>query len=312
MAGSFAYQKQLVDGEFQPLGVYTNTVDANYTAPADASLIRWNVPAQLAGRSIDFSLVPAGSEVQVEVIDSNGQNVEEAGLIFILNDTAPRVVNIRSVDGAGTVVLSDGTTAEYDIGTSGTTVALNDGNITRSGTLTQSALARFLGAVSGAAAGLNRVDVGLSGTFPSVIFEEGATVWAIQALGGLFRFEASGSGNVFSLDVSGGGLTTALTANLNNGAKIGSAGGSINAILVGTATWDPGSTATGTVVSTTLTVTGAAVGDVAIPSWEDTTAGWVVTAFVSAANTVTVNALFMGAVSSDPGSFTLRAWVIKR
>lgn len=127
MAGSFAYQKQLVDGEFQPLGVYTVTVDANYAAPADASLIRINVPAQTLDRFIDFSALPAGQVVQIEVIDSNGQawgDTFNIGGTFSLNDTDHNTAVIHTTDAAGSIILFNGTAAQYDVGTSGTTVPL--------------------------------------------------------------------------------------------------------------------------------------------------------------------------------------------
>jgi hypothetical protein len=94
---------------------------------------------------------------------------------------------------------------------------------------------------------------------------------------------------------------------------VGATGGRINGILVGTATWDPGNTATGASASTTVTITGAAVGNVCTnPSWEDTTAGWTLSAWVSAADTVTLVATNTNASADDPASFTARVWVIKQ
>lgn len=307
MAGSFAYQKQLVDGEFQPLGVYTVTVDADYVAPADASLILWNVPGQTDTRTINFNQIPIGSEVQVNVIDSNGELVQDdytGGTLFsLIGGTSHITANVRSVDGPlGQIVLSDGTAAQYNIGTSGSTLGLLNTANTVSGV--ENHTANLL--INGSTGKLN-VNSG------SNLGDDLITVYPLLAFigvqAGTFKYLAgagvrhgfyTSTGETFDID------STGIRAGVNG------TGGRINAVLVGTATWDPGSTATGVVATTTLTVTGAAVGDVAIPSWEDTTAGWVTTAFVSAANTVTVNALFMGAVSDDPGSFTLRAWVIKR
>lgn len=306
MAGSFAYQKQLVDGEFQPLGVYTVTVDADYIAPADASLIIWNVPGQTATRFIDFSNVPAGQVVQILVEDSNGESVQDTfnlGSTFSLGGTnEPLTAVIHTTDAAGSIILFNGTAAQYNVGTSGLTLGLLNTANTISGIWTHTANLLLNGGTGklNANSGSNVAD-------DLITLYPGLALLGVQP--GVFKYTVGAAVRHGFFTSTGESLDIDST-----GTRIGvnSTGGRINAILVGTATWDPGSTATGTVVSTTLTVTGAAVGDVAIPSWEDTTAGWVTTAFVSAANTVTVNALFMGAVSDDPGSFTLRAWVIKR
>lgn len=108
-------------GPFQPIGVYTNTVDADYIVPADASLVIWNVPGQTGTQEIDYSLVPEGSLVGIYIEDSNGQTV--AGYSN-LNDVAPRYENVRSIDGAGDVESVYGSAAGYEIGTSGPTVPL--------------------------------------------------------------------------------------------------------------------------------------------------------------------------------------------
>lgn len=307
MAGSFAYQKQLVDGKFQPLGVYTVTVDADYIAPADASLILWNVPGQTVSRTINFNQIPIGSEVQVNVIDSNGEFVQDdytGGTLFsLIGGTSHITANVRSVDGPlGQIVLSDGTAAQYNIGTSGLTLGLLNTANTISGIWTHTANLLLNGGT-----GKLNVNSGSNVADDLITLYPGLALLGVQP--GVFKYTVGAAVRHGFFTSTGESLDIDST-----GTRIGvnSTGGRINAILVGTATWDPGSTATGTVASTTLTVTGAVVGDVAIPSWEDTTAGWVTTAFVSAANTVTVNALFMGAVSDDPGSFTLRAWVIKR
>lgn len=124
-------------GNPELIGVYEVTVDADYDAPADASLIIWNVPAQSDDRVITFNGNP-GQETQVLVIDSNGFNVGDSftgGSVFLLNDVAPYVVNVRVVDsGTGEIVRSDGTAAQYDVGTSGSTIGLLNTNWIKTGT----------------------------------------------------------------------------------------------------------------------------------------------------------------------------------
>lgn len=111
-------------GPFQPLGVYTQTTDSTFVVPADASLVYWDVPGQSGQADIDFSLVQAGQEVTIVVIDSNGFNVTDVGAtVFSLNDTSHRIQGIKS-NGDGTITRITGTAAQYDVGTSGATVPL--------------------------------------------------------------------------------------------------------------------------------------------------------------------------------------------
>ncbi len=108
--------------------------------------------------------------------------------------------------------------------------------------------------------------------------------------------------------------TTALIAspltnlvNIPVGLQVGT-GTTITKHLSGTATWDPASTADGAMTSTTVTITGAAVGDtvsvgfsVAVP------AGALLTGAVTATNTVTVTLFNKTGAPLDLASGTLRA-----
>lgn len=65
-------------------------------------------------------------------------------------------------------------------------------------------------------------------------------------------------------------------------------GGSGAGILIGSKTWDPGAVADSTAqTTTTLTVTGALVGDLVLCAFSLTLAGVTLSAYVSAADTVT-------------------------
>lgn len=78
--------------------------------------------------------------------------------------------------------------------------------------------------------------------------------------------------------------------------------------LSGSATWDPGSVAAGAYTSTTLTVTGAAVGDVVSVGFSDPVpAGCVLSGAVTVADTVTVTLVNHAAGAVDLASGTLRA-----
>lgn len=82
-------------------------------------------------------------------------------------------------------------------------------------------------------------------------------------------------------------------------------------VLTGSATYDPPSLASGAEASTTVTVTGAALGDFAIASFSLSTQAIKLTAQVTAANTVTVNFHNQTGGTIDLASGTLRARVWK-
>lgn len=81
--------------------------------------------------------------------------------------------------------------------------------------------------------------------------------------------------------------------------------------LQGTATYDPPSLADGAGATTTVTVTGAALGDMALASFSLTTSGITITAWVSATDTVSVRFQNESGGVLDIGSGTLKAWVLK-
>ncbi|MER9763107.1 right-handed parallel beta-helix repeat-containing protein [Mesorhizobium sp. M0138] len=81
--------------------------------------------------------------------------------------------------------------------------------------------------------------------------------------------------------------------------------------LSGTATFDPASLADGVGATTTVTVTGAALGDAAIASFSLDTQGITITAWVSAANTVSVRFQNESGGVLDIASGTLKATVFK-
>lgn len=81
--------------------------------------------------------------------------------------------------------------------------------------------------------------------------------------------------------------------------------------LTGAVTFDPGSLIDAAGVTTTVTVTGAALGDFAVPSFGLDLQGITVTAYVSAANTVSVRFQNETGGTIDLASATLRARVFK-
>lgn len=83
-------------------------------------------------------------------------------------------------------------------------------------------------------------------------------------------------------------------------------------VLFGSKTYDPASTATAASNQTTVTVTGAVVGDLCMATFSlITTTKWHIWATVSVADTVTVTLFNETGGTVDLGSGTLRVWVIK-
>jgi hypothetical protein len=81
-------------------------------------------------------------------------------------------------------------------------------------------------------------------------------------------------------------------------------------VLNGSKTYDPPSLATGTQTTTTVTLTGAALGDYVQASFSLDLQGVVLSAYVSAANTVTVVMLNMtgGTLDLASGTLKVRGW----
>jgi hypothetical protein len=105
---------------------------------------------------------------------------------------------------------------------------------------------------------------------------------------------------------------TGVAANLSGGLQVGG-GATVAKWLTTTLTWNPASVGAQSSQVTTVTLTGAAVGDLALVVNEfltDNTA-LVTTAHVSAADTVRVCIANPTAFASDPASRTLRIFVLK-
>lgn len=81
-------------------------------------------------------------------------------------------------------------------------------------------------------------------------------------------------------------------------------------MLMGSKTWDAPSLADGAADSTTVTVTGAALGNFAVPSFSLDVAGLMLTASVTAADTVTVFRWNKSGGAVDWASGTLKAAVL--
>lgn len=117
-----------------------------------------------------------------------------------------------------------------------------------------------------------------------------------------------------SLTASGGdtNISVELIPKGTGGIAIGSGGTPIAKVLSATTTWDPADIATGAVTTTTVTVTGAAVGDpVFVGLTTLTTEDALLVGKVSAADTVEVVLLNHTGANMNLASGTLRAVVFK-
>jgi hypothetical protein len=81
--------------------------------------------------------------------------------------------------------------------------------------------------------------------------------------------------------------------------------------LKATATWNPASVSAGQSVTTTVTVTGASLGDFTMASFSLSLAGLVLNSYVSAANTVTAVLSNPTSAAIDLASGTLAVLVLK-
>jgi hypothetical protein len=82
-------------------------------------------------------------------------------------------------------------------------------------------------------------------------------------------------------------------------------------LLAGTATWDPASIADGDQTTTTVTVTGARLGDRVAVSSSISTGGLILTGFVSASDTVTAVLANLTGAPVDLGSSTITAQILR-
>lgn len=95
------------------------------------------------------------------------------------------------------------------------------------------------------------------------------------------------------------------------GLSIGSGGVQINSIIIGSITYDPPSLANGSGATMTFTVTGAQMGDTVMPSFSNNLQGIMMTAYVSAANTVAVRFQNQTGNTLNLSSGTVKAVVVQ-
>jgi hypothetical protein len=109
--------------------------------------------------------------------------------------------------------------------------------------------------------------------------------------------------------------TGAVNVTAPGGGTLASTQIGIHSLSVGqvkvTGTWNPASVASGATVTTTLTVTGASLGDFTLASFSLSLQGMQLTSYVSAADTVTVVLSNLTGSAVDLASGTLATIVLK-
>lgn len=126
------------------------STDANLALTNAHNTVIWNVPAQALTRTITLPVIgddpdETAQPVFVYVVDANSDAVEvydaDSNLILSMTAVERSRATFYPVADGGTWIAIDqtfGTAAYVNTGTSGATLPLNNANITRSGTLTQS------------------------------------------------------------------------------------------------------------------------------------------------------------------------------
>lgn len=109
--------------------------------------------------------------------------------------------------------------------------------------------------------------------------------------------------------------TGAVNVTAPGGGTLASTQIGIHSLAVGqvkvTATWNPSSIAAGATETTTVTVSGASLGDFSLASFSLSLQGMQLTSYVSAANTVTVVLSNLTGSAVDLASGTLAVLVLK-
>ncbi len=168
-------------------------------------------------------------------------------------------------------------------------------------------------ALSGASIGshvMTNIGAIASGKRPGVSLTAGAkdvNVSGVNVSGCSYGIDASVACS--NVSIAANYVTAALNGPVRNLA-IGSSS-TVHMIGTGSATYNPPSLATGTSTTTTITVAGAALGDVAQATFSLDLQGIVVTASVSAADTVSVRFRNDTGATIDLASGTLRATVTR-
>lgn len=110
------------------------------------------------------------------------------------------------------------------------------------------------------------------------------------------------------------GTSTTTKRNPGGGTLVGTQVG-IHSLAMGqaktSATWNPAAVAAGSSVSTTVTVSGATLGDLTAASFSLSLQGLQIGSYVSAANTVTVTLYNLTGAAVDLASGTLSVWVFQ-
>lgn len=320
------------DTALQPSDIGVTIASAAQGALADTALQPGEAATPAQGAKADTALQPATIGVSVQAYDL------DLTAIAALSTSADQV---PYATGAGTWALSSltafgrsliddadntaarttlglGTSATVNTGTSGATIPLLNGTNTWSGVQTV-ALANAVPLAVSRTGSANNASISCTTTGGSVFFGTAdGTDWAVgltnNLFGGTTFLKINATTGTFTTDIalaSNKAVSFAGTGAATTRTNLGLGTAAVLNALTGTATYDPPSLADGAGASTTVTVTGAALGDVALASFSLSTQGITVTANVTAADTVTVRFQNESGGVIDLASGTLKAVVFK-
>ena len=234
---------------------------------------------------------------------------------FVIYDNTDSVTGLTILP-SGAVLLGGNVTGTYPLAIDRNDVTQNNGMIL----LKRQTVAKF-------SIGLNANDkftIFDSGTTNLVVVDSGGTMQAanvIDAING-FRCNGSAPSGQFLRGNGASAVFSAIQASdlpspLNPTSFQVNSGATVSRLLSASVTWQPnggvGLAANGGNASTTVIVTGAQVGDAVMwaNAWLADDTRYVVTAYVSALNTVTLNIVnASSSLGNAPSSRTIKVWVI--
>ena len=271
-------------------------VDVEITA--SHTIAAWHIRSDAANRNLWSDIRPTHSGNYVWDIETTAVGSYANGNVIEHVTSEINAGGIVRLAGCDNTRLSD--IGIYDLGTSTKDLISLDQSATglNTGFTTLVNIQRH-----GFSLGVGLYDVNVnSGANHLFVNCGGITILQINAQGK--RIDVWGSSNV---TVSNDGATLYVTSkSAVQGIKFGT-GAVWGAQPKGSKTWDPPSLASGAQQTTTVTVTGAALGDAAEASFDKDLAGTTLRAYVSAANTVTVVHRNDTGGAVDLASGTLRA-----
>lgn len=299
-------------------GIMSHDVDGLMTIGNDIRNVRKGIDVgHLAATNVVKNIVVADNYIESTATNTWGGTAAEHGAIFVAGfDATNRVLGLTisgnicrnffttaGMIGAGdpnhiTVSNADDAAINGNVVAGGGAI-INNAGLSIAGTCNRLAVTgnTLQGDMGRGGIRLSSVTADVASIVGNVIKQTTASVTALEISGSTIT-AFSEHGNVTNSTVPFSQATSTLTF--------------AGMTLEGSATYDPPSLADGAGATTTVTVTGAALGDFAVASFGGDLAGVSVTAYVSSVDTVSVRFQNESGGIVDLGSTTLRVRVYKK